>query len=814
MGDFQLHDHLESDSEESVGPSKKLKRSRPERDSDSQDSEGEEDQPHLKVARDHHSSKSPSEIIAYLKTAPIDEGIPLSLSELGEAFNELYARWTCVVEDDKIELWTDPISLACKRYGDTTVYTDNSDAANPIEYSVLALYEQRKLEESHIKRASDLESYVFCQLTLAFTVEDLLTGQDNLSQDVDLAAICGDSVELRIKIDRVGRAIASNMQLLMGFAATLRTHGSANDVGAPRIIDPNAYDIFDRNAKFLGYQELMIYILRQIRKRNLRRSKDRTMMETLRTRPLAHPETGEMTTFNTCSWVPLLNERNMPMTTMDFITENAPKQFKMDMWKHMTTSNNLDKLAKYLDVCKEEEFPTLNIGNTHISFNNGILELCTGRLLTYPVKNASIVSMNFIDQECPSDITLLDLYNCDVPYSKPSHYKHADVHKERQLRKESVGLTWSVIYGELDMIETPTLEGIFDMQLRLENSLFWNEAGIKEDQYIEEFSRLKFWHYALLGRLLFEVGDKDNWQVIQFFKGVAGSGKSTLCKLVSWFFRSEDVGYLSNQMRGGSAIGGLMDVYKCKVWMVTEVDSNFGLERTKFQSMVCGEVVTIDQLYSNTINWRWRSHGMLAGNKFFGYKDTSGSVTRRVLNTDFNKPIPESSKDPDMEKKLKKELSNIIYKSVLAYLYLTELYKGCDIWSIVPQYFSWTREKLSANCDPLGAFIKSSIGGGELMKFPDLKGGMLWSQLREMFMQSEFKKDLKPGDYKDIQASDMQQIGPLLLAMGLKLLQVTSRTKDQAEELLLNGGEGNLSKWSKEATNFYIVAGIAPNRSS
>jgi hypothetical protein len=89
---------------------------------------------------------------------------------------------------------------------------------------------------------------------------------------------------------------------------------------------------------------------------------------------------------------------------------------------------------------------------------------------------------------------------------------------------------------------------------------------------------------------------------------------------------------------------------------------------------------------------------------------------------------------------------------------------------------------------------------------------MLWSKLREMFMSSDFKKnDLKPADYKDIASNDFQQIRTILTAMDIKLLQVTPRTHDEAEDLLANG-DGDLSKWTKESQNFYVIVGLVPNR--
>ncbi len=44
------------------------------------------------------------------------------------------------------------------------------------------------------------------------------------------------------------------------------------------------------------------------------------------------------------------------------------------------------------------------------------------------------------------------------------------------------------------------------------------------------------------------VGEKENWQVIPFFKGVSGSGNSTACKVLHSFYDPTDVAVLSTNM--------------------------------------------------------------------------------------------------------------------------------------------------------------------------------------------------------------------------------------------------------------------------
>ena len=50
-------------------------------------------------------------------------------------------------------------------------------------------------------------------------------------------------------------------------------------------------------------------------------------------------------------------------------------------------------------------------------------------------------------------------------------------------------------------------------------------------EFDEDVSR---WVYVFIGRLFFDLGELDNWQVAMFLEGVAGSGKSTITKIVNY----------------------------------------------------------------------------------------------------------------------------------------------------------------------------------------------------------------------------------------------------------------------------------------
>jgi hypothetical protein len=70
------------------------------------------------------------------------------------------------------------------------------------------------------------------------------------------------------------------------------------------------------------------------------------------------------------------------------------------------------------------------------------------------------------------------------------------------------------------------------------------------------------WAYVMGGRLCFDVGELDGWQVIPFFKGIARSGKSTLItKVFKKFYENEDVGTLSNNIEKKFGLSAIKDCF-------------------------------------------------------------------------------------------------------------------------------------------------------------------------------------------------------------------------------------------------------------
>ena len=231
-------------------------------------------------------------------------------------------------------------------------------------------------------------------------------------------------------------------------------------------------------------------------------------------------------------------------------------------------------------------------------------------------------------------------------------------------------------------IPTPTLQSIFDYQ-----------------EFDEEVSR---WIYVFLGRLLFNLGELDNWQVALFLEGVAGSGKSTITKIVKKFYETVDVGVLSNNIEKKFGLSSLKDKL---LFLAPEIKNDFGLEQSEFQLLIEGGDMQLPVKFKDSHYIEWKIPGLFAGNEPPNYTDNSGSISRRLVVAKFHKKV--NNKDSDMDAKLAKELASIIKKSASAYLSAVNRYRGQDFWNSLPKYFRDTQRDMAQNTHSLEHFLCS-----------------------------------------------------------------------------------------------------------
>lgn len=388
------------------------------------------------------------------------------------------------------------------------------------------------------------------------------------------------------------------------------------------------------------YQQLLLSLLNETYDKNYRRYKGQCCVQ-IQT-PDGH---------NTRAWKPI-------MTIAEFVYSTAQKEDRFEVWRNLTQNGNNPRNAiKHLSDCKDMQFSDIE-KNRHVwSFNNGL----------------------FVGKEWnPSE----GKYTCRFyPY---------DSNEYRCLDPTVV----SSKYFDQQFIPNNHVENWQDLQTPHFQSVLDYQGFDKE---------VANWMYVMGGRLCFDVGDLDGWQVIPFVKGIARSGKSTLItKVFKKFYDNEDARTMSNNIERKF---GLSSIYDGFMFIAPEVKGDLCLEQAEFQSIVSGEDVSIAVKNEKARSCVWKTPGILGGNEIPNWKDNSGSVLRRILSWNFGKQVMEA--DCHLDDKLDKELPVIMHKCVWAYLEYAQKYSDHDIWNVVPKYFKNIQTQVAMVTNSLQNFLAS-----------------------------------------------------------------------------------------------------------
>ena len=419
----------------------------------------------------------------------------------------------------------------------------------------------------------------------------------------------------------------------------------------PKFSDPSAMD--DEEIESISpYQKCLLYTLEETYKCGYRRYKDQCC-----------EEIKTIEGYRTRAWNPIF-----PID--QFVYSIAQKDSSFTNWKNFTSKGSIFReVIDHVSKCKDQQFPEISKRRHVWSFKNGLF---VGKEW---IPDRGVYDCRFYPYES-SDFACLDptIVSCKYFDQQFDDFSHLERWQD---------------------IPTPNFDKVLKYQ--------------KLEQEVCD------WAYVMGGRLCYDVGELDSWQIIPFFKGIARSGKSTLItKVFKKFYESEDVGVLANNIEKKFGLSAIKDNF---MFIAPEIKSDLGLEQAEFQSIVSGEDVSIAVKNKTAVSIEWNVPGVLGGNEVPNWKDNSGSILRRILPWNFTKQVREA--DPQLDEKLNRELPIILLKCVRGYLDYSNKYRDRDIWNVVPKYFEIIKKQVAMVASTLTNFLEStSIKFGEELCVP------------------------------------------------------------------------------------------------
>lgn len=175
---------------------------------------------------------------------------------------------------------------------------------------------------------------------------------------------------------------------------------------------------------------------------------------------------------------------------------------------------------------------------------------------------------------------------------------------------------------------------------------------------------------VMTGRLLFDVGELDNWQCMMYIHGEGNTGKGTFIELIKCFFQNS--GILSSTFE---KTFGLQNLFDKEVIIAPDLPKKIDelLDGACLQSMISGEGVSVavKNKKAKQVS-KWKPPMLWCGNFLPNYDDNGGSISRRFAI--FKMTTPVSKKDTRLIAKLKSEAYITLVKILSAYhFYLNKI---------------------------------------------------------------------------------------------------------------------------------------------
>jgi hypothetical protein len=398
-----------------------------------------------------------------------------------------------------------------------------------------------------------------------------------------------------------------------------------------------------------SYESLVIYLEEKLKKREYRRY----IVDDI---CMCYEKIRNEDGYDTHAW-------KLAMPIKKFIHQVTEKNYNFQMWQNlMASKDNLGASAKYLTEYSGPEFEDLTKDRNVFSFKNGV----------YITKIWDDENEIWIDKFFPF--------------------------KGEGSKKLGASIVSSKLF-DLEFDDCSNITDWFDIIKKFCPNFL---SVMEYQQWPEEVQR---WLCILIGRMLYKVGELDDWQVIGYLIGMAGTGKSTILdNIVSMLYEREDVGVLSNN---GQKSFGLSAIVNKKIFIGPEIKEDLSLDQAEFQSMVSGEPISVNEKYKTAFVVDFEVPGMLAGNELPKWRDNAGSISRRIMYFLFKNKVKKG--DTKLGKKLQKELAYIMQASNKGYLKTVNENDNKGIWNILPEYFIESRESMSETTNSLIHFLKSDL---------------------------------------------------------------------------------------------------------
>lgn len=382
------------------------------------------------------------------------------------------------------------------------------------------------------------------------------------------------------------------------------------------------------------------------------------------------------------------------MTVEEFVKEKFPNMPEFDRTVRTISSQRsaVDQIGSENDPL----LPFLYRNWDHVSFLDGVYNIRTEEFISHDAIPCGIFSFKY--HELPFDRDSWEQFN--GPYLKTDRDDDALDNGEKLpiCRHDSELIEFD---DDPMNIPTPCLDKIFHYQFPQtpqEQELLDPSIRVEDPQLLVRF------FYAMLGRLFWNLGERDNCQLTPVIMGKPGTGKSLIVTLFQGvLYDTPDVAIIA---RCQEPLFGLMNKYNRKIWIMTETDAaakGTSMPVSTLKQMTVGDPMTMARKFGTAVEKRWKSPGLIVGNDLNDWQAVAG-LSRRFCLLWYRRVVLEVE---DLEAGLRAEAPNILLKTTRMYNRLLKYINDREIHMIemLPNEIVKNRQNMDLESSDLDAFI-------------------------------------------------------------------------------------------------------------
>lgn len=262
---------------------------------------------------------------------------------------------------------------------------------------------------------------------------------------------------------------------------------------------------------------------------------------------------------------------------------------------------------------------------------------------------------------------------------------------------------------------SPEAQGLKGRVARVHHDLEW--TGSMETPNFDKLVGFQIrdpkafnWVFTLNGRMWYRVGERDTWQVMAYYYGLGGSGKSAILQCMNKSFGPGAVRKLGANTEKVFGLEKLIDLRAEAIFFLDmPEDASNTLDKELWKNIVSGEEVPVPRKGLAAKDVVIDCHLAGCSNFVLGYRDRNGDITRRVVPFHFTEYVTPEMVNGDLVGKIyREEMPALIRRCNKAYLDATGDGNGRkDIWSLLPTYFHELRKETGAATNDLMRYLQS-----------------------------------------------------------------------------------------------------------